>query len=270
MDFILFVVRQSPDWDALSKEYEAGFFIDPSRYSPGEFIQGFPDNVENYIDMWNHVFQINFFRCRKILKDIAFRQMNEVKDSIVLQLDDLEFVSSRFATKKFIIFFVDDDDWFAPNTFQKLSGIDFLNRIGVFPLVRFGINSFTFVRDTEQARIIVGERKNFNFRYQTNNYGIPHTMATSEHLLMLKDHVAASRHADMQGFNDSYHDIIISATNKTPASVSIFRRFLTPKDYKVAVSQYIDKLGNLLIPNEMGWAKKPVTETLDLFKFIID
>jgi hypothetical protein len=104
MDFILFVVRQSPDWDALSKEYEAGFFIDPSRYSPGEFIQGFPDNVENYIDMWNHVFQINFFRCRKILKDIAFRQMNEVKDSIVLQLDDLEFVSSRFATKKFIIF----------------------------------------------------------------------------------------------------------------------------------------------------------------------
>ncbi|MEF8699735.1 MAG: hypothetical protein V5B36_11655 [Candidatus Accumulibacter sp. UW25] len=270
IDFILFVVRQSPDWNALSTEHEAGFFIDPSRYTPGEFIKGFPDHVENYINMWNLIFPINFFRCRKILKDIAFRQISSVKHSIVLQLDDLPHISSRFATNSFVLFFVDDDDWFAPNTFQRLSGIDFANSIAVFPLVRFESNSFTFVRDTEQARMLVGERRNFNFRYQTNNYAIPHPLATSEHLPELKDHVAASQHACMQGFDDSYHDIIISATNKTPASASIFRRFLTPDDYRVAVTEYVDKVSNLFIPDEMEWAKTPVKETLDLFKSLID
>ncbi|MCX7099284.1 MAG: hypothetical protein NTV43_15405 [Methylococcales bacterium] len=270
IDHLVFVMRQSPNWESLAKDYEAGIPIDAARYKPAEFIAGFPDNLESLINNWNNFFPVNFFRCRQTLKEIAVRQMHKVEQSVLLTLDELPTLSSKFGGEKFILFFLDDDDWFDPRTFEKLSAINFVNDVCVFPLVRFDANSFTFIREAEDARIVIGNRSNFHFRFQTNNYGLLYPLALSGQAHEMKDHVAASQYADKMGVSDSYFDLIISATNKTPASASALPQFSTPENFRAIIANYVNSLGGLAIPEEMEWVSQPINETLDLFNSLLD
>ena len=272
IDCIVLVMRQSPDWESLSQDYEAGLSIDTSRYKPPGFIEGFPNNIETCIQTWNELFPVNFFRCRQTLKDIAAGNLSNVKNAITLSEDNMASLTSLLGRKRFLLFFHDDDDWFAPDTFEKVATLDLgQNEIAAFPLVKFDVNSNTCVRPAETPRIIVGERSTGIYRFQTNNYGINQRIALADIVSQFKDHVAASHFVDAMGIKDTYFaDTLISATNKTPCSASKLPGLIAdPQSYTAAIHDYIENLETLSIPVEMNWCKPALAATVALFRSLL-
>jgi hypothetical protein len=166
-----------------------------------------------------------------------------------------------------LLFFFDDDDWFAPDTFERLSVLDLSEcDIAVFPMVRLGDKIVTFVRAGKNARAVVGARVDFTFRFMTNNYGISPKIALSEHLPKLQDHMLGSVYAGQQEFRDPYFDVLVSVTNKTPCSASAIGRLPTdPPAYRASIWRYAENLGQTHIPPELHWMNEPVGETISLF-----
>lgn len=267
LDCIVFVRRQSPDWEALTRDYEAGLFIDRSRYGPPPGLPGFPDDIVTCVQCWNDSFWVNFFRCRDTLKKISELSVQRVRNSIFITDDRLSELPTLVGKARFLLFFFDDDDWFAPDTFERLSELDIGNcDIAVFPLPRLGDNIITFVRAGEPARVVVGTRVNFTFRFMTNNYGLSSKIALSEHLSKLQDHMLGSSYADQQNFQDTYFDVLVSVTNKTPCSASSIGRLpLDPPAYRTSIQRYVMNLKQTHIPPELQWMNAPVSETIKLF-----
>jgi hypothetical protein len=270
LDCIVFVRRQSPDWEALTRDHEAGIHIDPCRYIPDTEIPGFPNDIAACIQAWNNTFSMNFFRCRQTLKNISEHSVRQVRNSIFITQDKIGELPSLVAGARFLLFFFDDDDWFAPDIFERLAALD-LGRcdIAVFPLIRLGDRIFTFVRDDESACVTVGPRRHFDHRFQTNNYGISSQLASPGILHNLRDHVLGSCYADEQNFRDKYFDVLISATNKTPCSANTIGALLTdPRAYRAGIGHYVNNLQQLDLPPPVGWMAEPVGETVKLFSTV--
>lgn len=267
---VVFILRQSPDWFGLAQDYTAGGNIDPTRYKPPMHIEGFPPNIEECIAVWNTTFTENFFHCRAVLKTIAHNLLKKVPSSLILQEYDIPSLPSLLETQA-ALFFMDDDDWFSPYTFEVLSKLHLAaDDVLVFPLVRFDTDTFTFIRESEDAAIIVGRRQNFHFRFQTNNYALGDAFAFSEHISSFKDHVVASHTADSLGLPDRYIDQIISATNKTPCSASKLPALVAdPACYIASMREYVHNLKQLEIPEALLWCKAPLAETIELFENVL-
>jgi hypothetical protein len=267
---IILVRRQSPDWAGLARDCEAGMVINPSRYSPRSKLPGFPDDIATCIKIWNDLFPVNFFRCRQTLREISEHSLRQIKRATIVSEDSLRELPTIIGRSKFLLFFFDDDDLFAPDMFDRLSVLDLAQcDIAVFPLVRLGEDAFTFVRNGETAHVIVGTRRNFGHRFQTNNYGISTKIALSEHLPKLKDHVLGSLYANQQHLHDTYFDVVVSATNKTPCSANIIGGLPSnPPKYRAFIQSYIENLKRLRIPRELAWMTGPINQTIDLFSDI--
>lgn len=272
-DCVVFVLRQSPDWAELARDHEAGVPVAPSRYKPPGFIEGFPGNIEAWVRSWNDVFPVNFFRCRQILRDVTVGLLRNVEQSVVLSESDAARLPSVVGDRDFLLFFLDDDDWFAPDTFARVARLDLgRSTVAVFPLVRFDTSTFTFVRASESARTLIGPRRDFHFRFQTNNYALARSLALTGDLMRLKDHVEASRFADAAGIEDTYFpDVLISATNKTPASASRLPGLLgNPSTSRASVREYVRNLEGLPIPAELSWCRPALETTLGLYRLLAD
>ena len=107
--------------------------------------------------------------------------------------------------------------------------------------------------DGEPAETVIGARRNFASRFQTNNYAIVAPAVPDDILPHLRDHVLGSGYADKAGLRSRYHDLLISATNKTPCSASWLPGLLTdPAAFKASVAAFIGNLRGLAIPERMG------------------
>lgn len=272
MEHLIFLVRQSPDWEALADDYESGRAIDVGRFKPAHPIPGFPDGVERLIDAWNHLFEFNFFRCRQALKDLAFGTVRKIPGARLLNETAYPAAAAAIARTPSLLFYMDDDDWFAPDLPERLSGLDFGPAdIAVFPLVRLEIDSFTFVRQGVAAETIVGSRQDFGHRFQTNNYAIRTDRVLPWHIARLKDHVYGSVHADSVGLSDIYFDRIISATNKTPCSASNLPILFQHPDQTLAlIRRYSDRLDELAIPESAMWLGPLLHRMIMLFDQILE
>lgn len=267
---VIFILRQSPDWLCLAQDYAAGVAISPTRYKPPMHIEGFPPNIEECIAIWNTTFTENFFHCRAVLKTIAHNLLKKVPSSLILQEYDIPSLPGVIETDA-ALFFMDDDDWFSPHTYEVLSTLHMsADEVLVSPLVRFDTDTFTFVRESEDAAVIVGRRQNFHFRFQTNNYALGGAFALSEHIASFKDHVVASHTAERLGLPDRYIDQIISATNKTPCSASKLPALVAdPAGYIASMREYVHNLKQLEIPEALRWCKAPLAETIELFENVL-
>jgi hypothetical protein len=270
LDCIVFVRRQSPDWRALMRDHEAGAMVDPSRYRPPSDVPGFPGDTVGCIEVWNRTLSVNFFRCRHILKQISDQTVSLVPNSICIDDDRLGELPELVGASRFLLFFFDDDDWFAPHTFERLEALD-LDQcdIAVFPLPRLGDDIITFIRPAAGARIIVGSRVDCTFRFQTNNYGISNRLALSDHLPNLRDHMLASEYVAKLNIRDPYYDVLISVTNKTPCSASSLDRLRDdPGEYRASIRRYVENLERLPLPRELAWMASPIGETVKLLKAV--
>jgi hypothetical protein len=267
LDQIILVRRRSPDWSSLAGDYEAGLPIDPLRYKPTD-VPGLPEDLPLCIRLWNTIFAVNFFRCRQTLKEISERTLARVEGAVVISEDQLHDLPATAGNSRFMLFFFDDDDLFAPDMIDKLSAVELGDcDVAVFPLVRLGDYSYTFVRGDRPARIVVGRRQDFRYRFQTNNYGISSKTALSRHLEHLKEHALASVYADDQKLSDSYFDVVLSATNKSPCSLAMIRTLPSSRsEYRRYVRRYVENLWQLNVPSEVDWLKEPLKETATLFE----
>ncbi len=267
LDEIILVRRRSPDWRSLASDHESGLPIDASRYRPRVDVPGFPADIGACVQIWNDIFPLNFFRCRQVLTEISERTLRQISNAIMISEDEVCDLPGMITKPQSLLFFYDDDDLFAPNMFDHLAGVDFgLCDIAVFPLVRLGEEIFTFVRNDRPARMVLGERRNFGHRFQTNNYGISSRISVSGHLAHLKDHVLGSIYANQQNLTDTYFDILISATNKTPCSANIIGGLPSNKqNYRAFIRRYVDNLQRLTLPPGLEWLATPLNETIQLF-----
>lgn len=271
MEDLVFLIRQSPNWGALANDYEAGRAIDVRRFKPCRDIPGFPQRIEYLISSWNRLFGLNFFRCRQILKEIALNTVRCIPGSRVVAQQNYPLLAEEIATSRALIFYMDDDDWFAPDMRTRVAGIDLgMAHIAVFPLVRLERATYTFVRPGEPVATAIGSCRNFDFRFQTNNYGIRADRVPRWHIPYLSDHVEGSVYADRQRLTDVYFDRIISATSKTPCSASSLPGLFEKPDQAIElIRQYADALRGLPVPASASWLGKPMQETLALFDRVI-
>ena len=267
LERIIFAIRESPDWEALARDHRAGRPIDPARYAAPRGIPSFPADIRTLIARWNVFSRVDFFECRRQLKDIAAGLLRGVEHATIIPHSEL----SELGDPPFLLFFCDDDDWFAPDLFNTLAGLD-LEGIdaAVFPLVRFELNSFTLTPGGAPARLAVGPCHPFVLRYHTNNYALTPRACARAPLTTLLEHRAASEAADRLGFVDRTFDVVISATNKSPCSASLLAGVVADSDtFRGYVGEYLVRLKRLAIPPGLAWMSPPLWQTIRLFESLL-
>jgi hypothetical protein len=245
--------------------------IEPSRYQPTGTIPDFPGDIVELIARWNTQSAVDFFTCRARLKEIAQGTLRRVARAMVVSCGELPRATAVLQGKRFILFFCDDDDWFAPELFsvlsaQDLHGVD----VAVFPFVRFGWQTATFVHPAAPPLAFVGPQRPFAQRYHTNNYGLVSHLWHPSHLAAMQDHFDASAHGDRMGFVDRQFGVIVGATNKTPCAASFLRATVADAaGFGAAIDRYVRELQSHAIPDPLGWMREPLAATIALFDAVL-
>jgi hypothetical protein len=271
LDFVVIVIRQSPDWAALARDWRAGVAIDPPRYQPARAIGGFPDDIVALIARWNALSAVDFFTCRQRLKEIAQATLRRVARAMVVPCGELPLAMAQLEGARFMLFFCDDDDWFAPDLAAVLSAQDFYGvDVAVFPMVRFGRHTCTFVHPASPPRTAVGPLQAFAGRYHTNNYGLVSHMWQPAHLAAMQDHFDASYYGDRMGFADRQFDVVIGATNKTPCAASYLRETVADAPgFAPMIDRHMRELRTHAIPDALAWMREPLAATIALFESVL-
>ena len=109
---VVLIRRQSPDWRGLSSDYIHRRDIDPTRFVPDHEIEGFPENIESLIAIWNKRFAIDFFTYRSVLAELSRKSVEAIKRAHVFEFDDHAAVLDLTWRRECYNWFHDDDDFF--------------------------------------------------------------------------------------------------------------------------------------------------------------
>jgi hypothetical protein len=263
----LFILRQSPDWHSLARDFRNGSEIDPKRYLPAEWVPGIPLKLVELVAEWNARMEVDFFSCRARLKEVCDDSIVQIPGARRASYSEVDNLASKI--ENCVAFYHDDDDWFAPDIAETLKVVlPESYDICVFPLVLIGLNTITYARRPYPNQV-VGRRINFSHRYQSNNYGINGRICDRATLLGMKDHALGSEWANSHGLRDVYIDTIISATAKTPCSALQLPRILhAPARAKEHVCRYVDALREVVIPTNLRWLANRVQSLIELFSAV--
>jgi hypothetical protein len=266
----IFALRSAPEWAKLDAQYSSGISVDPSTYVPEVLVPSFPPNIEECIEAWNTTFLINYFRMRAELCRIAAASRAANGGATTLPSEALPglLAGAPAEAGPTAVFFCDDDDWFCPDLSDRLGEVNWSQpAIKVFPLLRLGAETFTFARRGAACAEVIGRRQDFHFRFQTNNYAIPANAELIPLLPELSDHIWGSDAADRHGLVDEYHDIIVSATNKTPCSASVIPQLLKDKSAFIRlVENYVGSLRQVQLSPGTEWCAGPIDASANLFE----
>jgi hypothetical protein len=267
LEQVIFARRQSPDWYALAADYQNGGVIDEDRFVPKYPIPGFPKDIADIIRLWNENFAIDFFTCRAKIAALSRKNIASIPNSVFFEFTETSKILDACSRKKSVLFFHDDDDFFADDIFDRLKQDDGWHAdTCVFPLFRVENDLSTFVRDGEDCDFIWGRRQPFHFRFQSNNYGINGRICSPELLREMKDHVFASKFAEKTGLSEYVYAFPVSATVKSPCSASMlgglredvegFRREMKAFSAKYVIAD---------LPDAYAWLRNPLREIAMLF-----
>ena len=263
---VVFVRRQSPDWSGLARAYREGGRIDPRRYLPDHEIPGFPPNVDRAIDRWNERFRIDYFSARSVLAALSERNIASIPRAKTFAYTQTREILDLALESRFVLFFHDDDDFFsgdlAANLGSLADGVD----VHVFPLFRVHSDLITFVRDGQETEFVWGTRRNFDFRFQSNNYGIESRLLSEQLLTGMKDHVEASHYADAHALREALYAFPVSATVKTPCSASHLPLLLDrPRDFERDMNAFVRRFSRPGLPAAYDWLAHPIQLIAHLF-----
>jgi hypothetical protein len=270
IDEIVLACRQSPDWASLARDHRAGRPIDPRRFVPGYAIPGFPADIERIVATWNRIFRIDYFSCRAFIVARATERRAAIEGAVGVSFADVDAIAARAARSRFVLFFHDDDDFFAPDLFPQLRARAIPQRdVSVFTLPRVHPDLFTFVREGEPAGPLWGRRKAFDFRYQSNNYGIDSRVCSAQTLRGMKDHVEASAFATAAGLEDQCYPFSVSATVKTPCAASVLPGLLADaRAYRASMAAFARRFARPDPPPEIDWLREPLAAIAVLFRAV--
>lgn len=270
-DRVTFALRESPDWAALAADHAAGRSIDPARYARPRNIPSFPANMVDLIERWNRFAAIPFFACRVELKAIAGATLAAVTGAEIISHADLATHLAAHPLATGLLFFCDDDDWFAPGLLAALPEIPSGTDTVVFPLARLAVESFTIARPAAhgEAQVIdpIGPIHPFVLRYHTNNYALTAQALAKSTPETLIEHRHASETADRLAFTDLHCPRIVAVTSKTPCSASLLAAVVADADrFQSYVTHYLKTLKSLPIPESHAWLRGPLWQTIRLFE----
>lgn len=266
----VFVRRQSPDWATLSQEYRTGVRVEPWRYLPDHYIPGFPPNVDRAIDRWNGRFDVDYFTSRAILAEISKQSIASIPQARPFSFRERESILDLAGRERFVLFFHDDDDLFASDLPERLDELTDDVDVHVFPLFRIHSEVVTFVREGQSAGAVLGARRDFDFRFQSNNYGLSSRILTDETLVRMKDHVEASDYATAHRLSEKVYPFAVSATIKTPCSASYLPRILEePREFEREIRAFVKNLNEVPISEDYAWLKRSSTLIAALFDTVV-
>ena len=233
----------------------------------------FPKNIVELIGRWNTFSAIDFFSVRRRLKEIAQATLRSVERAVVMSCTELAARLPKLRSESALLFFCDDDDWFAPDLANRLSPQDYAGAdVAVFPFVRLGRGqTCTFVRPPFFPSAAVGQQYRFPQRYHTNNYGLAPHLWRLEHLTAMQDHFDASAWGDRMALNDRHFPLIIGATSKTPCAASFLPTMVqsTPAQFAEQIFFYLQDVRAYPIPDALGWMREPLSATVALFTEVL-
>jgi hypothetical protein len=229
---------------------------------PDHEIFGFPTHIEQLIAQWNAQFAMDFFTFRSTVADLSSAYIGAIPGARCFALRDVDRVVDIARQEDVYVYFHDDDDFFSPALTSVVRGVTTRPDAIVTPLFRVGLPTFTFVRENCASDAVWGEARKPDFRFQSNNYGVASRRCRStSDLWALKDHVAASVHADAQEFVDEVLSTPLSATVKTPGSASmlpsVFESEAAPEE---VVLSYAEEMRRLEAPPGCDWIRRPIEE----------
>jgi hypothetical protein len=262
----VFVRRQSPDWFSLAREFRRGARIDPQRYLPDHPIAGFPANVDRAIDAWNERFRIDYFTARTVLAALSERNIASIARARSYTYAQQERILQSAADGPFVLFFHDDDDFFAGDLPDRLASLAEGVDVHVFPLFRVHSDLVTYVREGQHSEFVWGTRRNFDYRFQSNNYGIDSRILSQQLLIAMKDHVEASHYADAHNLREALYPFPVSATVKTPCSASHLGRILEhPRHFEREMKAFAQRFSRPDLPAAYAWLDRPLRLIAHLF-----
>jgi hypothetical protein len=270
LDLIAFARRQSPDWASLSADYRAGRRLDPARFVPAHPIAGFPPHIDRLIAEWNSRFAIDFFTCRAVIGSLSRNNLAQVRHAAHFTYRDVAAICALAARQRFVVFFHDDDDFFAEYAYDRIADTAVWEvDTCVFPLFRVHTELFTLARRWQKLEFVWGRRKAFNFRFQSNNYGISSRICSEATLRAMKDHVEASRFADRAKLSGLSFSFPISATVKTPCAASVIGDLVDDeRQFRRDMVEFAERFHAPELPNAYAWLRTPLSLIAELFRTV--
>ena len=268
---VVIAIRESPDWAGLARDRQAGLPIDPARFAQPREIPSFPADIAALIAKWDMLSKVSFFECRATLCRIATATHNRVAGAQLVTHALAGRVLAALGDAPFLLFYSDDDDWFAPDLQDAVAGVatGTLDAV-VFPLGRIAINCFTMSAEGQPVPNAIGPTHRFHYRYHTNNYGLTRRACGRVPLASLIEHQEASTVGEQHGFVDQYINRVVSVTSKTPCSASLLGDILADPDrFRSYVGQYLKALKLLAVPASHRWIAEPLWDTIRLFERVV-
>ncbi len=272
LDRVVIAIRQSPDWAALADDFGAGRVIDPARYAPPRPIPAFPADIVDLIARWNAFSGVDFFTCRRRLKELAQATLRRIERAVIIPCGELAAALPDLRSESALLFFSDDDDWFAPHLAEAVSPRDFAGAdVVVFPFVRLGREqTCTFVKPPFLPRAAVGPVHPLPQRYNTNNYGLAPSMWRQRHVAAMQDHFDASAYGERMRLVDRHLAEIVGATSKTPCAASFLPTVVqSPDAFTDVIGYYVREVQSYTIPDELAWMREPLSATVTLFEDVL-
>lgn len=262
------VVRNSPDWLELAKDYNAHVFNNNVK-----------ESLKKVFNDWSRIFSPNYFIIRNEIAKIAKENYDKIKFDKVW-LSSLNIEKDLKNESKFIVAFSDDDDWYHPDLvkfikyyYEKNPDVDaitwnhsaFCNNYKIFDAQK---NSKMY----SEPYFIVNKEKFFH----TNNYVLTNNFfkkITSDDINVLHYGLNYDLHYGhniidqffKQKINTGKINETLSMANKSITSYSYFWDFKV-EDLITIVKKCQDI--EIKIPNEYKWAEKEIQETMSIFKKI--
>lgn len=258
------VQRQSLDWSSpsYSDQNAAENFAyatvpnqDPAR------VKRSVDLTLSLIDFWNSTFDISFSNCRSKVKEIAHQSWQSVEDCDGIYYDycDTDF-HSKFLGNPECALFTDDDDWYAPDIFWKLRGIE-------------NANAWVWRRTRFDGEFLLTEIGDPLIAF-TNNYAFRGSLFSKDSKIEdIIQHGFANRNFVSNEFDYvAMSNSFLSMTNKIPCSHNMLRHTLAkenPVEFLIeSVEKYTREIKD--IPTELNWSKPYVDMAQSFFKEVLE
>lgn len=298
---LVIIRRRSPDWAALSQQWQATGQYDLSQLLPSPPPPGFPENLPHLIDIWNRTFSRDFFHCRARLAEISMGSCRAIPGAQIVAAESLSSTDTHPPSTLFL--FVDDDDWFSPEIPERIGSEHsmavrwdaaiFDGSLTWRPVIRW--LPYTahrmecilrkFPRTLEKVAggaysLLAGLKMPVVFShhvFQTNNYALPGRVIDSlGGLHTVLDHVHASQKFQRDAIPlASLSGHCLSVTNKHPCSATVLARSVresTPEEALVRhVQSFVATAEDTFrsCPERISWARPSIENTIRLFRGLL-
>jgi hypothetical protein len=239
----LLVLRASPDW--------ATFDIERSR----DFLKALrlpEDLVIEFAALWARHFKVDYRDVRAQLKAIALETYNAVRQAALVPHQDWDGSASADGR----IAFVDDDDWMAPDLFERLPA-----PIAGEDGVRWGSLRLGRVFGPDGYAVPIVQRRPLDRVVYTNNYAVTAKALRRFGRAALFEHDAGQRSFDQADFALTASQHYLSCAVKHPCCTMSVNYLMSQPSFRAdprkEMTDFMAALDAMRLDDRDAWLSEP-------------